>query len=241
MLTKEQAVAILTDKAQFMTDSKFDMSGDGCEVGPDGSVSVRGYVIMSVPKSPLVFNVVTGSFVVPKVKLESFEGIPRRINGSLDLPNQKSLTSFSQLPTQKVRGDICVSGCGLTDLVGIPERFIGKNGITGKSSLIAANNPLVSLKGLERFTPDSIYLSYSDHLPLLRVLTVKDPNGIHLAEQGAVLDSESKPTPTTNQKLKHLMQILRDHAGIVSSQKWKGVLACQRILMNEGFAGNAKW
>jgi len=144
-------------------------------------------------------------------------------------------SDLSQLPVQfgRVTGYFDCSHCKLKTLSGAPVHVGGsfmcdhnllKNlhhaPVHVGGSFMCAHNPLQSLTGAPDHVGDTFVITYSSHLPLLRVL---------VAHMGVSL--EQGPTP--------LKAILNDPAHV---GKGKAVAVPVTVkLIRAGFKGNARW
>jgi hypothetical protein len=131
------------------------------------------------------------------------------------LPIGMGLESFTGFP-QTVQGCWCDKN-KFSNLIGSP---------TVAKFLSCRNNPFLSLEGLspnvERFT-----LTWTPHLPLLRLVAL----------ESAFLTENKQGSLESIQ----VEEILRRHGGTDPATLRKRLTACQKELIDAGFAGNAKW
>ena len=162
---------------------------------------------------PVKFYMVDGWFQAERMGLGSLENCPDSC-GSLFVASN-SLRSLEHTPAYLGSHDI--SDNLFHNFVGLPE---------GLSVVTALNNPLTSLDGLPESPPEeeplTVALTYSPHLPLLRLL---------VAEEIEIRD------PRNNKLFEPVQSILNRYAGQGSA----GAFACGAELATAGYKENARW
>lgn len=194
----------------------FSYSGN-YNIDDEGYVNCDGAVSLNTPldggKLSVRFGKVDRSFSCMNGNLNSLEGIPKQLGGSLRLKENR-LTSLEGLPSN-IGGGIDVSRNLLTNLIGCPRIING--------DLDISKNPLTSLEGLPIEINGEISVSIVDeNFPILRLLLV---NNVELYQI----------YPNSQQYM-----ILENILNKYKDQGRKSLLQCAAELTRAGFKGNAK-
>jgi hypothetical protein len=148
--------------------------------------------------------------------LTSLEGSPESILGNFDISRNSKLKSLLGGP-KEIDGHYIVDSCGITSLEGIPSR-IG-------SDLVLANNPLTSLRGINKLRELNGWV-FIDDCPItshiLGVFLIKGCSRLHTYDHASVLD--------------HATKVVNRHI----SKGRAGLLPCQKELIEAGFYEFAK-
>ncbi len=215
-----------------------------------GNFSCDDVGIVSLLGAPVF---VDGNFMCQNNRITSLKGGPNKIGptGMYNCASNKNLTSLEGCPN--VLHCLNALDCSLTTLVGCPSQCslvqVSDNKLTSlegapqsTNEFYCSNNQLTSLQGcaknvltldcrdnpfdsLDGF-PEHItflFISPSPDLPLLRTLTVKDRIWCY---KGKKFDD-------------HLSGILNKYNGRNYSRA--SIVACQKELIDAGYAGNAAW
>ncbi len=160
----------------------------------------------------VTFGKIDGHFFANNCKLRSLDGAPNYVEGRFEC-NQNKLTSLSGSPSHVGWSFACDMN-ELTDLKGCPKAISGNYSCIG--------NPLKSLEGLPtEISGGDFNFTWTADLPLLRL--VGKSIYIHGGDRdiGSVIE-----------------EIINDY---VESPSRANIIACQRRLIDAGFAGNAAW
>jgi len=185
------------------------------EIYSDGSVDIIGNVRMIRSASgdiPVEFNIVQGYFQAQHMNLNSLKNSPIQCTGLFVSNN--NLENFNHLPSGLVNLDI--SNNKFKNFQGLKTEFLTR--------LDAFGNPLESLEGLPTSPPEEplgISITWSKHLPLLRLLVATD------------IDLLGRP----GEHFEPVESILRRYAG----QGKRAMFDCQKELEDAGFEENARW
>ena len=183
-------------------------------VDDHGLVSCEGSVQLTarLSKLPVKFHRIDDDFRLENtMTLKTLEGCPEYV-GNLFSCMHNSIKSLLGAP-KKVGGNVVLTGCKLTNLIGCPEM---------DQTLNVVNNPLTSLEGI----PDHLIrlvVSYDPNLPLLRAL--------------AANTVELRTTNDTQQSGQTVEQILNKY----TQQGKVGALKAAAELIRAGFKENARW
>jgi Leucine-rich repeat (LRR) protein len=226
----------------------FNVSGT-YEIDGNGVVNVNGNIAIkrTMDKLPVVFGdvkvcrlenaglttlegspEVCTTFDCSNNELTSLEGGPRIVIGHYLCIENKRLTSLIGAP--KTVTVFNCGRCGLTSLEGGPSKVTGYvcddnqlKSLVGiaedvKGWVDCDSNPLESLKGLKS-VGRGVSLSYSPNLPLLSLIAY---------DECIFVDNVK------------LTKILAKHCSTESATLRKRLIACQKELIDAGFAGNAR-
>jgi len=185
-------------------------------INDDGGIEINGNVRMIRPaggRIPVKFYMVDGWFQAERMGLGSLENCPDSC-GSLFVASN-SLRSLEHAPAYL--GSLDISDNRFHNFVGLPQTV---------SVVTAVDNPLTSLDGLPESPPEeplTVAISYSSHLPLLRLL---------VAEEIEIYNPRNN-----NKRFEPVQSILNSYAGQGSA----GAFACGAELATAGFKENARW
>jgi hypothetical protein len=202
-------------------------------ISDQGLVSCSGNIVLKETLKhktlPVAFDRVDGRFDCEDNRLKTLAGAPKSV-GKRFVCSNNQLTSLEHSPTS-TSGDFDCSKNQLTTLEHAPKSvgdsfFCGSNLLTTlehapqsvRGSFFCWDNPLDTLKGLPA-VPETLYLSYSPTLPLLRCLLAKKVQFLSLHEDSPV------------------ERILNKYAG----QGKRAMFDCQKELEDAGFEENARW
>ncbi len=205
------------------------------EFATDGSITVKGNVVIQqmLPggNSPVVFDHVGGSFTCSGTGLTSLIRVPRFIGGDFNISNNP-LASLHDGPTT-VHGLYDCFKCQLTSFEGTPNSVYAlmakgnqltslKHCPISMTGINVSNNPLTSLDGLPTGFDGVLTLSWSENLPILSLLRLRQaPLFVGRSEQ-----------------IHQITVILEKYKGDASRAN---IIACQKELIVAGFVGNASW
>ena len=157
----------------------------------------------------------TKHFSIKRTEITSLEGSPESILSSFSATENLKLVSLTGC-TKIIPGDFsCYGSSNITSLIGGPEN-VGTNYNCGKCSI-------TSLEGLPKSIGGMFYIDYHKDLPLLRLMSVKNLQGV-------------KFYPFTSPKFLEIQQILKKYLGTGPG----GALACAAELIKAGYKENAK-
>lgn len=200
---------------QYFTVYDYDGRLIDYEISENGMVDVDGgdvTMIHPAAQLPVTFSYVSGTFEAHNKGLTTLEGVPASCHNLL--VNQNALTNLDHCPSD------------LNWLFVKANRLVNFEGSLRSVNLIdARKNPFKNLNGLENIRVEEIKISYSENLPLLKLLVAKQ---IYLAHDIVKLDHE---------RVNDINNILQKYAG----QGQKGALACAVELSDAGFKENAQW
>jgi len=187
---------------------------DPIVINSDGTISTKGYVTLfkRVKKLPLEFYEVD-EFDMGTAGLVTLAGSPKHVYSGFRCVHN-NLKSLEGGP-ESVGGHYLCGFNQLTNLKGAPRKVHGNFSCVG--------NPLESLEGLPQEGVETLYLSYSPSLPLLRAL---------VAQEILFRQRVEAPEPPPR-----VQEIMTKYAG----EGKRGVIRCQKELIAAGFEGNAKW
>jgi hypothetical protein len=189
-------------------------------VRPDGKVDVPSSVVLrgKHDRLPLQFGKVSGNFVCHRAGLKSLEGAPESVNADFDC-SRNELTSLIGGP-RDAQNYYCQTN-KLTNLVGGPES-VGDN-------LFCQDNPLKTLEGVA--TDAVVHLTWHVDLPLLRLLSTAG-FFIFPSAENMYIDAMSQ-----GWKIEEILNKYHEAAGPLRQR----MIACQKELIDAGFASNAKF
>jgi hypothetical protein len=185
----------------------------GFNVRDDGKVDVHGSVTAEghMSRFPVAFGRIGGDFNCMKCGLETLEGGPETVERNM-IVEDNLLISLQGCPTSIRDGFYCDTN-QLQDLKGAPESVA--------KTFSCEDNPLTSLEGLPKASRHRI--GYSENLGLLRLVGV---NVVRL--YGVPQDTATA-----------VQDIIQKHCGVGPDLR-RRMLACQKDLIDAGFAGNAR-
>lgn len=199
----------------------------------DGVVNVKGNVQFNGPqnKLPVKFGEVTGFFMAYRMVLNTLEGAPHTVGDNFDC-SDNNLTSLAHAP-QKVGKNFRCSANKLTSLAHAPTHVPGSFNCAKNQlhNLLHApesvggdfscyDNPLHTLEGAPAHVGSRWWLTYDEHLPLLRTLGGTEINFMNMSDT----------THTVEEILNKYMR-----------QGKAGALKASLELIRAGFKDNARW
>lgn len=200
-------------KTHFTVDGRVGVTPDGkVKVEFDAVLNNRHYQAFS--QLPVQFESVGGTLMISTNTLETLVGCPTEVGNGFDC-DDNLLTSLEYGPKIVGTNYSCQEN-HLTNLVGAPRVVPG--------NFNCSNNPLESLEGFPSEIGNTLYLSYSETLPLLRTLVAHEILFFPWADE---VDSPAG----------RVLGILRKYAG----QGRAGAIDCKRELVAAGFERNARW
>lgn len=123
------------------------------EIHADLSVTVNqnlNIIYERIVKLPITFKDIYGDVVLVECSLESLEGLPKIIRGTLDVSGNPNLYQLIGGP-EIINGDFIATGCALRNLVGGPKQVKGEYDVR--------ENELRNLDGLANKISGSLNLS----------------------------------------------------------------------------------
>ena len=203
------------------------------KIRTSGVVDVEGNVRLTSlwPKMPVQFGTVTGFFLCSDKNLTTLAGCPQHVGDNFDC-SSNMLTSLEFAPVTVGKGFRC-SNNQLTSLAHapsyVPGTFNCDNNLlinlqhaphTVGLDMTCYHNPLTSLEGAPEQVVRTWWISYDDHLPLLRTLSAQEVQFLQLTD-----------------KTEQVAAILNKHMG----QGKAGAIKAAVELVKAGFRENAKW
>jgi hypothetical protein len=204
-----------------------------------GVVNVKGDCesISKIPRIPVHFGEVTGSFNCGGAGLKSLKGCPHTV-GQDFICYDNELTSLEGGPNKVIAAYICNNN-KLSNLIGAARAahyfscknnlltsLIGGPDIVGGQFDCSENPTLTSLEGAPSKALQ-IHVPYNKDLPLLRLLNYK------------MVSFEANKKLVRSNELDYPRRIIGKHLG--EGNLRARILACQRELIDAGFVGNASW
>jgi len=185
---------------------------------------------------PVKFDIVQGNFMVGRTGLATLEGCPRLVGGKFSCAgnpikslqggpasvgehyycSDTGLTTLTGAPTQIALNFFCNNNTQLKTLDGAPAVVLGE--------FSCIDSAIEDLNGLPH-SMGTVYLTYTETLPLLRTLSAKQ---IALDVPAQVAD---------HRRVDEVVRIINRYAG----EGKRGVIRCQKELIKAGFEGNARW
>ncbi len=208
-------------RIQSLLDSNFSYSGN-VTIDDQGQITVDGDVIVKrMTEIPLEIKLleVTGNFgLYSNPIIQSLEGAPQRVGGDFYCTDNLKLQSLRGAP-ERVGGNFdCRVNQELRSLDGAPQ-------IVDGDFYCYSNPQLQSIAGLPSEIGGQLYITYSQTLPLLRMLVAK--GGVEF-----VNDSVQQTGRAIT-----VAKIINRYKG----QGRAGAFDCRRELRASGFEDNARW
>ena len=200
-------------KEHFAVDGRVGVTPDGkVKVEHDAVLNNRHYQAFS--QLPVQFERVGGTLMISTNSLKTLVGCPNEVGNGFDCDDNE-LMSLEYGPKIVGTNYSCQKNL-LTNLVGAPQVV--------PSNFNCSLNPLESLEGFPSEIGNTLWISYSETLPLLRTL---------VAQQIVFFPWADDITAPAGK----VLEILKKYAG----QGRAGAIDCKRELVAAGFERNAKW